>query len=117
MGCLMSMMVRVWTFLVLGVVACTGMEAPPPGSDGSSDGITMDATMTMDGGLAPFGASCTVASRSSTECQGGVCFSFGSSGLRCTQTCTMGMMGGGADPSCPVGSEGQKCNRDGVCRP
>lgn len=53
-----------------------------------------------------FGQCCAV----DTDCASGLCHTFGESGPTCTETCTS------AD-TCPAGSQGQKCNRKGVCRP
>jgi len=62
-----------------------------------------------------FGAECTtVTDTGSTECDSGVCTNtFDQIGHSvCSQKCTVG------DPtSCPTGSEGQKCNMKGYCKP
>jgi len=57
-------------------------------------------------GLAAFGESCTVAE----DCESGLCHEFGQSGLTCTLECE-------DETQCPEGSEGQKCNNKGVCKP
>jgi hypothetical protein len=72
-----------------------------------------------DGGTGPeprkFGAECTTAvDTASTECDSGVCTNtFDQIGHPvCSQKCTP------SDPtSCPAGSEGQKCNMKGYCKP
>ena len=62
-----------------------------------------------------FGAACTMVTEpSSTECDSGVCTdAFDQIGHPvCSVKCTQ------ADPSvCPQGSEGQKCNMKGYCKP
>jgi hypothetical protein len=59
-----------------------------------------------------FGAPCTqVTDTGSTECQSGVCSStFEQLGNRCSLRCTDAA-------ECPQGSQGQKCNKKGYCRP
>ena len=66
-----------------------------PASDGGVDG----------GGTLGFGAPC----ESSDQCVSGVCFEFGDGTKGCTQKCAS------AD-DCPPGSQGKKCNNQGVCR-
>ena len=88
--------------------ACTGSESTP-----TIDGAAME---TEDGGLKAFGQPCTTPSDMSTECESGVCtnsFDMLTTPV-CSQKCTVL---GGNDPTCPVGSMGQKCNRQGYCRP
>lgn len=69
------------------------------------------------GGPAPrtFGAECTTAvDTGSTECDSGVCTNtFDMIGHPvCSMKCAP------ADPTtCPAGSEGQKCNMKGYCKP
>lgn len=53
-----------------------------------------------------FGDSC----ETGDDCEDGVCHDFGQIGLACTLECK-------DDIDCPEGSEGQKCNKQGVCRP
>ena len=95
----------------LALAACAG-DAPPGGSspDAAAAGGG-DARMNE-----PFGAVCTTASDTSTECASGVCTnSFDMLATpECSQKCTVL---GGDDPTCPVGSMGQKCNKKGYCRP
>jgi len=89
-------------FALIVLAACAGK--PPPGKQ--------DAGLTNQ----PFGANCTVVSNTSTECASGVCtdsINMNASPV-CSQQCTML---GATDPSCPVGSQGQKCNMKGYCRP
>lgn len=75
-------------------------------SDDGGSGMTGDGT---------FGAECTsVVDTGSTECDSGVCTNtFDQIGHPvCSQKCMP------TDPStCPVGSEGQKCNMRGYCKP
>ena len=52
-----------------------------------------------------FGDCCTEAS----QCASGVCHKFGDGTQACTQTC-------GSAADCPEGSQGKKCNNQGVCR-
>jgi hypothetical protein len=70
------------------------------------------------GGPAPrtFGAQCTKADNNAADCDSHVCTdSIDRAGHPvCSQTCTMLKS---PDPSCPVGSMGQMCNKDGYCRP
>jgi hypothetical protein len=56
--------------------------------------------------LGQFGEPCEV----NEDCDQGVCHEFGQVGFVCTIECEEA-----AD--CPEGSEGQKCNQQGVCRP
>jgi len=78
----------------------------------------MDASMGSGSGAGSgaFGAMCTVVTDTgSTECASGVCTdSFNMTTPECSQKCTMLMA---ADPSCPSGSQGMKCNMKGYCRP
>jgi hypothetical protein len=89
--------------LLLAFAGCSG-SAPAvhdgPGPDGPAPGT--------------FGATCTVVSNMSTECQSGVCTDSINTLPHpvCSQTCTIGN-----DSTCPVGSMGQKCNGKGYCRP
>jgi len=72
-----------------------------------------DSNSTSEG--AAFGAACTTASNTSTECASGVCTnSFDMIGHPvCSQQCTYGMNDG-----CPAGSTGTKmCNMKGYCKP
>ena len=67
------------------------------------------------GGTLEFGATCTTASDTSTECASHVCTSsFDMLGHSvCSQLCTFGM-----NDSCPAGSTGAKmCNMKGYCKP
>ena len=67
-----------------------------------------------DAGNGAFGAACTMASDSSTECASGICT--GTIDMAghpvCSVKCTFGM-----DSTCPSGSMGMKCNMKGYCRP
>ena len=92
--------------LALALTACAGDPPANPDAAPSADGRTNE----------PFGAVCSVASDTSTECTSGVCTdSFDMLATpECSQKCTVL---GGTDPSCPTGSMGQKCNKKGYCRP
>jgi hypothetical protein len=66
-------------------------------------------------GTGAFGATCTVVSNTSTECESGVCTnSFDMLGHSvCSQQCTFGM-----NDTCPMGASGAKmCNMKGFCKP
>ncbi len=56
--------------------------------------------------LLGFGATCA----GNEDCESNVCHEFGELGPTCTITCDDAA-------SCPDGSEGQKCNNKGVCKP
>jgi hypothetical protein len=56
--------------------------------------------------LLGFGATCV----ENADCQEGVCHAFGNGGLLCTVSCVESV-------DCPEGSEGEKCNNKGVCKP
>lgn len=56
--------------------------------------------------LGQFGESC----ETGEDCEDGVCHEFGQIGFACTVECK-------DDNDCPEGSEGSKCNKQGVCRP
>lgn len=56
--------------------------------------------------LLPFGAECTAAA----QCLNGVCHEFGNGSSLCTMACQDAA-------GCPDGSEGAKCNNQGVCKP
>ncbi len=56
--------------------------------------------------LLGFGATCV----EDTDCDKGVCHTFGNGGPLCTISCA-------ETSDCPEGSEGQKCNNKGVCKP
>jgi hypothetical protein len=74
-----------------------------------------DVTSTADAAGLAFGATCTTASNTSTECASGVCTnSFDMLGHSvCSQMCTFGM-----NDTCPAGSTGAKmCNMKGFCKP
>jgi hypothetical protein len=92
----------------LVVSACTGPDSPP-----LHDAAIADAPALSDGsGLLAFGATCHTVTDQSTECATGACHffeMFPPPGV-CTLKCT-------ADPQCPTGSLGKKCNQMGYCRP
>jgi hypothetical protein len=89
-------------FVLLLLVSACGSENDPPGET--------DAGMTeLDGsqGTLAFGAECTADEACMT---GMICRNFNMLGTVCTFACT-------APSECPSGSEGQKCNMNGLCRP
>ncbi len=93
--------------LVMVAAAACSSDTTPPQTDAAGSG--------SNSGSAAFGAACTTASDTSTECASGVCTdSFNQTTPLCSQKCTLLMM---TDPSCPAGSQGQKCNMKGYCRP
>ena len=69
--------------------------------DGSGAGSCV-----LDGGLHEFGECCL----GEADCTSGVCHFFGDGSQLCTLHCV-------TNEDCPVGSQGRKCNRQGVCRP
>jgi hypothetical protein len=86
-----------------GVCVCDGTT---PGVDGG----TRDATafdVTTDSGKLGLFASCTDA----TQCESGVCFSYGDGQSLCTKNCTATT----ATSDCPAPATG--CNGKGVCKP
>ena len=76
----------------------------------SGDELPMDTdtgTDSVEESGAAFGEACSEEIKCAS---GGVCHEFGQLGSVCTIPCES------AD-QCPVGSEGQKCNKSNVCRP
>jgi hypothetical protein len=75
------------------------------GATGGTGGASDDSGA-QQAGLG-FGEVCTKAD----QCSGGVCHKFGQEpDMLCTQSCT-------SNDTCPTGSQGKKCNQQGVCRP
>lgn len=100
-------MIRIAICTLICVAACTtGDSTPKPDASAAADGPAPGS----------FGATCTTVTDTSTECTSGVCTnSFDQIGHPvCSQRCTVLS---GTDPSCPIGSNGQKCNMQGYCRP
>ncbi len=99
----------------MGGTPDTGTEASDTGASGGADtGTTGGADSGTTGadsgttsGTVPFGGTCTVDANCTT---GFICRPFGQLGNVCTKTCTV-------NTDCPVGSQGQKCNQMGLCRP
>lgn len=89
--------VMVVTGCAPGCSSSTGGDAGGilPASDGGIDG----------GATLEFAAPC----ETSDQCKSGVCYEFGDGTKGCTLKC------GSAD-DCPEGSQGKKCNREGICR-
>ena len=85
----------------LAIILCLCL-AGCGGSDGSSDDAGTHDGKTTD---KAFGEACS----EDLECQTGTCWEFGV-GDMCTFACE-------EDSECPEGSEGQKCNKQGYCRP
>ena len=97
--------IAICTLICLGAACTTG-----------DSGTKADAPAADSPAAGSFGATCTTVSDMSTECMSQVCTnSFDQIGHPvCSQRCTVL---GGTDPSCPMGSNGQKCNMQGYCRP
>ncbi len=101
--------------LSLTLVACDGGDGD--GDDGPAEDTMVaedtktppaEDTVVLDDvpeGLLPFGGECT----DDAECDTGLCHDFGQ-GTWCTLACE-------ESDECPEGSEGQKCNKQKVCRP
>ncbi len=99
--------------LSLTLVACDGGD----GDDGPAEDTTpaedtktppAEDTIVLDDtpeGLLPFGGECA----DDADCESGLCHDFGQ-GTWCTMACE-------ESEECPEGSEGQKCNKQMVCRP
>lgn len=100
--------------LSLTLVACDGGD----GDDGHAEDTTPPAGDTVEpaedtfepgddtvAGLLPFGGECA----EDADCESGLCHDFGQ-GTWCTMACE-------ESTECPEGSEGQKCNKQQVCRP
>lgn len=84
------------------------------GACSSKPAVTADAG--IDAAPGTFGAPCTTVTDMSTECDSGICTNTINMIPHpvCSQRCTVLQ---GTDPTCPVGSKGQKCNMQGYCRP
>ena len=91
--------------LTLGLLASCGDSdgSPDPAPDTAS---AAPADTGATGAQKAFGEACTTAD----DCKEGVCHEFGQGGSLCTIACV-------AKTECPDGSEGQKCNSKGVCKP
>ena len=78
---------------------------------------SIDAPRSIDAPAAAgsFGATCTTVSDTSTECTSHVCTN--TFNMFPTPLCSQKCMAGTADPTCPSGSMGMKCNLQGYCRP
>ena len=86
--------------LLLPALASLALLAGCGGSSSAADAGACAATKA-------FGEACT----DNCECTSGdVCFAFGDGTQTCTLNCT-------SSDQCPSGSQGQKCNAQGVCRP
>jgi hypothetical protein len=74
-----------------------------------TDGVQAPADVAAAGdvpALLAFGETCV----EDTDCESSVCHDFGALGPTCTIPCE-------SPDDCPEGSEGQKCNNKGVCKP
>jgi hypothetical protein len=93
-------------------VAAMDAAALPDATPADDATVLPDAAPAMDaaaGNLA-FGATCDPANDQCDATMGLSCHLFGQLGNVCTKSC-------GQDTDCPVGSQGQKCNMMGLCRP
>jgi len=90
----------------LSTIRCDDATDDPAagGQDAGTD--TDTGTDTGTDGLGGFGDPC----ETTEDCATDVCHEFGQLGWVCTYYCE-------TDEDCPVGSQGQKCNQQGVCRP
>jgi hypothetical protein len=86
---------------MLALLICLILAGCGNGDNSSDDGGSGDGSS----GDKVFGAACS----SDSECESGTCWEFGV-GAMCTIACQ-------EDGECPDGSEGQKCNNQGYCRP
>jgi hypothetical protein len=79
-------------------------DAGPGPGDAAGGVVSVDAEAPVS---VPFGGPCAA----DDECaEGFICRRVGMGGDVCTQACE-------ADETCPEGSQGQKCNNMGLCRP
>ncbi len=92
-------MFKCMTAIVVGLLLSVTGCGPKKDAGADAGGCT-------DAGTLVFGAACTLA----CECASSVCFTFGDGTSSCTLNCA-------ANPDCPSGSQGQKCNLQGVCKP
>jgi spore coat protein A len=87
--------------------AVSGCSSGPAGPSAAlDDGGTADQRAPAPDGQAglPFGASCT----DGPSCASGFCALFGDGSMHCSVSCANG-------ETCPVGSQGSKCNGKGFC--
>ena len=97
--------------VVVLMFACgsSGNQSDAGVNDAGNDAGTTDTGVIPDGVGAEggFGATCTI----NGDCEAAfICYAFGDGSKLCTKACT-------ADTECPTGSQGQKCNKQGYCRP
>ena len=106
---------RAILFAIALCAACSSNDSTPP-VDAAQPVDAKPLTDAAAGSGAAFGAQCTTVSDTSTECASGVCTNTFNQFPTpvCSQKCTVQ---GGTDPTCPVGSMGQKCNQQFYCRP
>jgi hypothetical protein len=108
---------RAILFAVALFAACSSTDTTPPVDAAQpGDAAQVQTVDAATGSKAAFGAQCTTVTDTSTECASGVCtntFNMFPTPV-CSQKCTVQ---GGTDPTCPVGSMGQKCNQQFYCRP
>lgn len=83
-----------WLLCCLALALLTGCEE-----------ATAESCADTSSGDRAFGECCTEAS----QCADGVCHEFGDGTVVCTKKCTTAS-------DCPSGTQGQKCNNQGVCR-
>jgi hypothetical protein len=90
---------KIWMALVVTAVGCHAAE-----EDKSI--LPSDAGLWDGAPYADYGKAC----KADPDCHGGTCFLFGDGTQLCTFPCT-------TPDQCPSGSQGQKCNKQGRCRP
>ena len=89
--------------IVLVIVGCGGPYGPADGGD-----MLQAGDGGADGGLAPFGTSCTM----SSQCASDVCF-IGGNRAFCSLRCTAATQA----TDCPVPPTSGACNMQGYCKP
>src|SRR5438270_9860607 len=97
-----SMRRLVLVFAVVVVVGCGGSQLPT----GSGDMVQMGGA--SDGGLAPFGAVCTM----NAQCMSNACFVGGNRSF-CSLHCTAATQA----TDCPTPATSGVCNMMGYCKP
>ena len=105
--------------ILSGLAIACGDDDGGGSGDGDADGDTdsdSDSDSDADGGpdggdaVGQFGDPCDTVDDCNIPDEENVCHDFGQIGKACTYTCDV-------DADCPEGSQGQKCNQQGVCRP
>jgi hypothetical protein len=96
-------------FALMGLLALGACSSSDNGS-GDTGGVPDGGMVADTGGAAgtlQFGQTCTM----NMDCVSDYCGLFDMSGMLCTFHCA------GDASVCPDGSQGQKCNMKGMCRP